>query len=237
MCFLLVFLSSSSSSFFISPLWYLQLYQFYCYELKELFDITPDRVFSRCINTFLPGWHGAILTAPDLYGPMLGVFLLPLTLLWSTETSHHGCNPTSQLGNACVVSFLLWLGLSGLYRILALMMAPNILYKHCLSIVGYSFVAWNIALLITLPLEAYKNVLPWLSAYLPLMIFGLPASLAQGLMFWEQTPASSMTLQPQTLPASMQHCATLHARCLQRILWAFPKVCLRYCLMVRLADC
>lgn len=201
-----------------------QIYQFYCYELKDLFDTTPDRVWSRCINAFLPGWHGSILAQPDLYGPLLGVFFLPLTLLWSTHTSRHGCNPTSQLGNAFIVSLLIWIGLSGVYRGLSMIIAPQILYKHCLSIVGYSFVCWNLALLCSLLLEPFKDMLPLVNAYLPLVLLGLPASIAQGLMFWELTPASSMTLEPSTLPQSMQQCAAQNSRLIQRFLWALPKV-------------
>jgi hypothetical protein len=43
-------------------------------------------------------------------------------------------------------------------------------------------------------------------------------------MFWEQTPASTITLQPASLPTSIQHFATSNSRWLQKILWAFPKV-------------
>jgi hypothetical protein len=201
-----------------------QVYQFYCYELKDLFDITSDRVWSRCINSFLPGWHGSILLQPDLYGPLLGVFFLPLTLLWNTQTSRHGCNPTSQLGNAVVVSLLIWIGLSGVYRGLSMILAPHIQYKHCLSMVGYSFICWNLALLVSLILEPFKDMLPLANAYLPLVFLGLPASIAQGLMFWEHAPSSSLTLQPSALPQSMQQCATSNARLIQRLLWALPKI-------------
>lgn len=43
-------------------------------------------------------------------------------------------------------------------------------------------------------------------------------------MFWEHTPASSLTLQPSQLPPSMQQFATTHNRCLQKIVWALPKI-------------
>jgi hypothetical protein len=43
-------------------------------------------------------------------------------------------------------------------------------------------------------------------------------------MFWEQTPASTITLQPASLPSSMQQFATNNSRWLQRVLWAFPKI-------------
>jgi hypothetical protein len=33
-----------------------------------------------------------------------------------------------------------------------------------------------------------------------------------------------MTLQPSQLPSSMQHFAATHNRCLQRIVWALPKI-------------
>jgi hypothetical protein len=45
-------------------------------------------------------------------------------------------------------------------------------------------------------------------------------------MFWEHTPASSMTLQPNQLPLppSIQQFAATHNRCLQRLLTALPKI-------------
>ena len=52
-------------------------------------------------------------------------------------------------------------------------------------------------------------------------------------MFWEQTPASNITLQPQALPTSMQQFAANNSRILQKILWAFPKVSRAICLCVR----
>lgn len=88
----------------------------YMYDLKELFNIEPRRVMTRVLNSFLPGWHSPVLQQPDLYGPLLAVFTLPQSLLISMETSKHGCNPTSQLGNAVVVTLFIWIGLSCLYR-------------------------------------------------------------------------------------------------------------------------
>jgi hypothetical protein len=53
----------------------------------------------------------------------------------------------------------------------------------------------------------------------------------QGCMFWEYTAASNLTLKPDALPTyiggstvCVQHFASQNSRCLQRILWAFPKV-------------
>jgi hypothetical protein len=128
-----------------------------------------------------------------------------------------------MLGNAVVVSLFIWVGLSVLYRILAMVVAPHISFKHCLSVIGYSFYAWNIALLCSLPLEHYKEQLG-LPILLPLVIFGLPTSIAQGYMFWEHTPPSSLTLQPSSLPVSVQQFANSNSRWLQRILWALPKI-------------
>jgi hypothetical protein len=100
------------------------------------------------------------------------------SLLLSMEISRHGCNPTSQLGNALVVSLFIWVGLSGLYRLLALVVAPSIELKHCLCVTGYGFFAWNVALLCIYPLENFSE---WLNipTMLPLVIFGIPSSLAQ----------------------------------------------------------
>ncbi len=99
--------------------------------------------------------------------------------------------------------------------------------------IGYSFFAWNVALLCALPLEQYRespsnNALASSTsistALLPLVIFGIPASIAQGYMFWEQTPPSTLVLQPSSFPQSMQSFASTHAGLIQRFIWALPKI-------------
>ena len=141
----------------------------------------------------------------------------------SMGVTRHGCNQSALLGNAVVVSLFLWMGLSFLYRILAFVIAPTISMKHCLSITGYSFFAWNIALLLSYPLESYQEY-TGLPVFLPLVLFGLPSSIAQGCMFWERTPSSSLTLQPTAFPSSLQQCASQHIRCLQKFAWLIPKI-------------
>lgn len=133
---------------------------------------------NRIINSFIPSWHSPLLSHPDIYGPLIAVFCLPQTLLLAMETSKHGCNPTSQLGNTVVVSLTIWLGLSFLYRIVSYIVAPTIQFKHCLSVVGYSFFSWNLAILCYLPLEKYKNHID-IPSLLPLVLIGIPASIAQ----------------------------------------------------------
>ncbi|KAJ1430071.1 hypothetical protein B484DRAFT_54184 [Ochromonadaceae sp. CCMP2298] len=209
--------------FVLAEFSYWRVHGLYVYDLKDVFDVDPGQVVSRIRNSFLPGWHSPILLHPDLYGPLLAVFMLPQSLLISMEISRHGCNPMSQLANALIVSLFIWVGLSSIYRLLSMLIAPPIELRHCLSMTGYSFFSWNLALLCAFPLENYKEVLR-IPTMLPLVILGIPSSLAQGCMFWEHTPASSMTLQPSQLPSSMQQFATNHNRCLQKILWALPKI-------------
>jgi hypothetical protein len=86
------------------------------------------------------------LLHPDLYGPILAVLALPQSLLISMEIAKNGCNPTSQLGNAVIVSLFIWLGLSALYRLLSYAIAPAITMRICLSMTGYTFFSWNMAL-------------------------------------------------------------------------------------------
>jgi len=100
------------------------------------------------------------------------------SLLICMETSRHGCNPTIQLGNAVVMSLFIWFGLSCLYRVLAVLIAPSIQFKHCVSMIGYSFFAWNLAILGSFLLENYHDLLK-LPAAVPLVLFGVPSSLAQ----------------------------------------------------------
>ena len=137
--------------------------------------------------------------------------------------TRHGCNQSALLGNAVVVSLCLWIGLSSFDRILAFVIAPTISMKHCLSITGYSFFAWNLALFLSYPLENYQEYIG-LPVFLPLVIFGLPSSLAKGCMFWELTPISSFTLQPTLFPSSLQQFASQNIRCLQKIAWIIPKI-------------
>ena len=61
--------------------------------------------------------------------------------------------------------------------LLAFVIAPPIGMKHCLSMTGYSFFSWNLALLCSYPLELYKEDIS-IPLSLPLMVFCIPSSLA-----------------------------------------------------------
>lgn len=58
-----------------------------------------------------------------------------------------------------------------------MVIAPTIGLQHCLSMTGYSFFAWNLALLCSFPLELYGDVLR-IPMMLPLVVLGIPSSLA-----------------------------------------------------------
>ena len=200
-----------------------RVHTIYRTDVKVLFSVTPDAILQRVLNTVRPGHHSAALVQPDFYGPLLAVFLLPQILLLSMDISQYGCNQTSMLGNATVVTLSLWIGLSILYRLLSFVIAPGIYFKHCLCITGYSFYAWSLALLCSYPVEKYKSTLG-LPVALPLVLFGIPAALAQGFVFWEHTPYASAVMQQALFPSSLQQFAQQHSRWLQKLLWAVPKV-------------
>jgi len=201
-------------------------HRFYMYEMKALFNIEPVQVWSRVAHSFVPGWHSPLLQLPDMYGPIVGVLLLPQVLLLSLGVGvdrHGSCSNTALLGNAVVVSLCLWGGLSALYRILSFVVAPTIELKHCLCVTGYSFFAWSLSLLLSYPLDAYQETVG-IPVFLPLILLGLPSAIAQGCLFWEHTPSSSFVLQPTLFPSSLQQCVSHHSRTLQRLLWAVPKI-------------
>lgn len=108
------------------------------------------------------------------------------------EGARNDCDPTSQLGNIIIVCLFVWIGLSLLYRFLAIFVAPSIQFKHCLCVTGYSFFFWSLAILSTLPLEHYRDSIS-LPILTPLIIIGLPCSIAQGFIFWESTPHANQT--------------------------------------------
>lgn len=216
-------ISIVETGFVLVQFTYWKVHNFYNCELKELFNISPAMISLRILNSFIPGWHSSLLMHPDLYGPLIAVFLLPQSVLLCMDISKNGCSQADVLGNGVVVSLCLWLGLSSLYRLLAFVLAPTIDIRHCLSMTGYSFFAWNLALLCTYPLERYQDFIG-LPIALPLALFGIPSALAQGFMFWDQTPASSLTLQPHSFPSSLQHFAQNNSRWIQRLIWAIPKL-------------
>lgn len=189
------------------------LHRLYSSDLKTLFSVEPQQVLQRVCSALLPGLHGPLLEQPDLYGPLLAAFLLPQVLLISMDG---GCSQSGLLGNAVVVSLCLWTGLSALYRILAFFVAPAIDMRHCLCVVGYSLFAWCLCLFAAAFLEQDASPRPWVGhGALPVVLFGLPAALAQGCMFWEHTPAATAA-PPQT--------GLLPSRPLQRLMWAVPKL-------------
>lgn len=55
----------------------IQVYGLYMYELKDLFSIRASEFRRRVVSTFIPGRHANILQAPDMYGPVTSIFLLP----------------------------------------------------------------------------------------------------------------------------------------------------------------
>jgi hypothetical protein len=184
--------------------------------------VKPQDVIYRIGNSFIPGFHGSVLSHPDLYGPIISVFMFPQCVLFVMDAVHHGCSQSAVLGNAVVMSLYMWFLLSMFYWLLSLMIASTkIKFKHCLCLTGYSFYAWNLALLISKPLEMYLTEVP---TTLPIVLFGLPSAVAQGFMFWELAPKSSIQFQPRSLPVAIQQFANNHARIFQQILTLIPKI-------------
>lgn len=94
------------------------------------------------------------------------------------DTSKHGCSQSAVLGNSTIVSICLWLCISLFYRLLAFVIAQSISMKHCLCLVGYSFFAWNVALICSYPLEKYQEFIG-IPIALPIVLFGIPSAIAQ----------------------------------------------------------
>ena len=179
------------------------------------------------MSSLLPGRHAALLVKPDLYGPLIALFLLPQAILLYMQTGDLGCSHSLLLCNALIVSLSLWLTLSLLYRILAYVLAPSIEFKQCLSVSGYSLLSWSLALTLSFLLEVGEEnqsiaATLKLPTSLPLVLLGLPSAIAQGCLFWEYTPFSSVILR--TLPRQMHRCRGFCSPIIQKILWIIPKV-------------
>ena len=90
-------------------------------------------------------------------------------------------HPGYFLYNKKCISVYFGLVLLLTYRIIAWALSPSIGIKQCLSSTGYSFFAWNFALLCAYPFEIYKDSLNWSfqPILVPLLLIGIPSSLAQ----------------------------------------------------------
>ena len=96
------------------------------------------------------------------------------------------------------------------------MIASTIELKHCLSITGYRFFAWNVALLISYPLESYLAVIS-----LP-VFFPSNCSVYHSLSPKGACSGSTPLLAPshcslQYSPSSLQQCTSQHLGCSQKI--------------------
>ncbi len=193
----------------IEALWHI-LRQIYIKEMKLLFQTSVIEVKQKIIDSFIPGRYEKFFTSPDLYGPILAVFLLPQVLLLSL--SKHGCNQFSLLGNTTVMTLFTWLGLSTLYRLLGFAMLPQLKFKHCLCITGYSFYYWNLAILVYYPLDSWTNSF---SSSIPLVIFGLPTAFAQGYIFL-QAGGNTYNAKVENKKNSQHYSASMF--------WLFPRL-------------
>ena len=157
-------------------------------DITDVYNVYPEEVIKRVRGSILPGFGlKELLLKPDLWGASLGVLCLPLVLLMSMEVRKNGCNQSATLGNAFVISSTLWIALSGIYRVLAVAIVPDLMLTESLCIVGYSYFAWSAAL----ALSYFMNLIGITSGLLlsiPLVLLGLPASMVQASVFWHKLP-------------------------------------------------
>ena len=113
---------------------------------------------------------------------------------------------------------------------MAYCVSPWIEFKHCLCIVGYSFYSWSLALLLSYPLEHYQELFK-IPPTLPLILLGGPAAIAQGYIFWEYVPNSSLKLFDQHSRTYrilhnrwVQSCARANSTWVEKAMWVAPKV-------------
>lgn len=202
------------------------LHGVYSIDLKDMFSIEPSEVLRRCLYAFLPFKHASILSAPDIYGPLVATLSLPQVLLFAMDSTHFGCTRSALLGDAVMVAVSLWLGLAAMHRLLSFLVAPGLNAKHCVCLVGYSLFSWCIALLLSSALDAQRSLLH-VPPQAPLILFGIPSALAQGCVFWEHIP---IALQSHDLPVPLRRLADRNTQVAQRILRAIPKIVV--CLVV-----
>lgn len=198
-----------------------QVKRMYKHDVRELFRVEPVEVFQRVGCSFVPGKHTPLLASPDLYGPTVAACILPQVLLVAMDSTHHGCSRSSLLGDAVVVTLCLWFGLSGLYRVFGIIVAPMLTTKHCLCLTGYSLYPWIWALFLSYVFDTYPNNV--VSPQLPLYLLGIPSAIAQGYVFWEYTPLSFRRTHLEYLPLSLRDLSHRHRRVTDSLLWYIPK--------------
>jgi hypothetical protein len=160
-------------------------------DVTEIYSIHPKDVVARIRGAFYPGRPlKEMLRKPDLWGPSVGVLCLPLVLLMSMEVTKNGCNQSSTLGNAFVISLTLWMALSAFYRLVGFVAVPEVTFVESLCVTGYGYFAWSAALALSYLMGLFPVMKgAWLS--IPLVLLGLPASASQVMLFWYKLPRIS----------------------------------------------
>lgn len=162
-------------------------------DITEIYSILPHEVMGRIRGAFYPGRRvKEMIRKPDLWGPSVGVLCLPLVLLMSMEVTKNGCNQSSTLGNAFVISVMLWVALSGFYRIVAFVAVPEVSFVESLCVVGYSYFAWCAALSLSY-LMGLLHIMKGLWLSIPLVVLGLPASMVQAMLFYHKLPRVALS--------------------------------------------
>lgn len=162
-------------------------------DITDIYSIYPHEVLGRIRGAFYPGRRvKEMMKKPDLWGPSVGVLCLPLVLLMSMEVTKNGCNQSSTLGNAFVISVMLWIALSGFYRAVAFVAVPEVTFVESLCIVGYSYFAWCAALSLSY-LMGLLHIMKGLWLSIPLVVLGLPASFVQSMLFYHKLPRVSLS--------------------------------------------
>ncbi len=162
-------------------------------DITDIYSILPHEVLYRIRGAFYPTRRvKEMIRKPDLWGPSVGVLCLPLVLLMSMEVTKNGCNQSSTLGNAFVISVMLWIALSGFFKVVAFLAVPEVTFVESLCVVGYSYFAWSAALALSYLMGLLDNMKGlWLS--IPLVVLGLPASLVQTMLFWYKLPRVALS--------------------------------------------
>jgi len=148
--------------------------------IRPYFDVDLQTVLQRLLDSLYPRKSSALLDSgkPDLYGPVMLLFTLIAILLYGMKMSHVKIEEGTLMGSAFALCWMYWIVIALAYRAGAYICSMPLTFLEALSLTGYGFFGYCLALL-------FQCLLPdTYFSFFALIILGGLSSFNLALLFY-----------------------------------------------------
>jgi len=151
--------------------------------LKPYFDVEPKDVIKRLIFSMLPRRSSELMEKPELYGPLVLLFTLVLTLHTGMKLQVLHIDEGTLLGSAFAVCFTFWIMFSLLLNLFAYFFESNTTFLGIFSVTGYALFPLCVDMLLLFIVGWFLPIYPF-----SLIILGGSSSITLATIFYSLTP-------------------------------------------------